>query len=98
MSYPRKSSTGTSFPARRSPTAALRLDAARCALGLQQLDLQEGDVVCVIIPNSTDFVLLAHSVWWAGATFSALNPSYTVSDIAHSLDLVKPTHVVVAGA
>jgi 4-coumarate--CoA ligase len=76
----------------------LRLDAARCAWGLQQLGLQEGDVVCVIIPNSTDFVLLAHSVWWAGATFSPLNPSYTVNDIAHSLDLVKPTHVVVAGA
>jgi 4-coumarate--CoA ligase len=77
---------------------SLRLDAARCAWGLQQLGLREGSVVCVIIPNSTDFVLLAHSVWWAGATFSPLNPSYTVSDIAHSLDLVQPSHIVVAGA
>lgn len=74
----------------------LREDAARCAWGLQRLGLKEGDVVCVIMPNSTDFVLLAHSVWWAGARFSPLNPSYTVSDIAHSLNLVKPTHIAVA--
>lgn len=74
----------------------LRNDAARCAWGLLQQGLKEGDVVCVVVPNSTDFVLLAHSVWWAGATFSPLNPSYTVSDIAHSLDLVRPTHIAVA--
>lgn len=74
----------------------LRNDASRCAWGLRQLGLKEGDVVCVVVPNSTDFVLLAHSVWWAGATFSPLNTSYTVSDIAHSLDLVKPTHIAVA--
>lgn len=77
---------------------SLRRDASRCAWGLQQLGLQPGAVVCVIIPNSTDFVLLAHSVWWVGATFSPLNPSYTVSDIAHSLHLVKPSHIVVAGS
>lgn len=74
----------------------LRRDAARCAWGLQQHGLKKGDVVCVIVPNSTDFVLLAHAVWWTGATFSPLNPSYTASDIAHSLDLVKPTHIAVA--
>jgi 4-coumarate--CoA ligase len=76
--------------------AGLRSSAARCAYGLQRLGLKEGDVVCAILPNCTDFVLLAHSVWWAGATFSPLNTSYTVGDIAHSLELVKPTVVVVA--
>lgn len=76
----------------------LRENAARCAWGLQQkFGIRHGDVVCIICPNATDFVLLAHAVWWAGAIFSPFNASYTVNDMIHSIDLVKPTLVVSAG-
>ncbi len=74
----------------------LRRDAALCASGLRsQLDLQVGDIVLCLVPNSTDLLLLAHSIWWAGATFSGLNPASTPKDIAHALSLVKPSHICV---
>lgn len=74
----------------------LRSEAAKCAWGLQnKLGLKEYDKVLAIVPNSTDFVLLAHSTWWAGAIFSPLNASSTAKEIAHALDLVKPTHIAV---
>lgn len=72
----------------------LRTESAKCAWGFQnKLGLKEGSILLVMAPNCTDFVLLAHSVWWAGGTFSPLNPSSTVKDIIHILKLVHPTHI-----
>lgn len=74
----------------------LRTKAAKCAWGLQKkLGLKEGSILLVMAPNCTDFVLLTHSVWWAGGTFSSLNPSSTANDIVHVLKLVHPTHICV---
>lgn len=48
----------------------IRRAAAQGAAGLRSvLNLQEGDVVAIIATNSLDWVLLAHSIMWAGATF-----------------------------
>jgi acyl-CoA synthetase (AMP-forming)/AMP-acid ligase II len=72
----------------------LRDQAARCAWGLQQkLALSEGQTVLVMVPNSTDFILLAHSVWWSGAVFAPLNPTSLVKDVLHALNLLKPGYI-----
>ncbi|KAF2021647.1 putative amp dependent CoA ligase [Aaosphaeria arxii CBS 175.79] len=77
----------------------LRKSAGRGAWGLKQsLDLKSGNVVCILAQNSSDFVLLAHSIWWAGAVVSPINPLLTVKDILHCFSLVKPTHIAVSGA
>jgi 4-coumarate--CoA ligase len=73
----------------------LRNEAARCAWGLRAAGLAEGQRLLAIVPNSTDFVLLAHAVWWAGACLSPLNPSSTSQDIVHALNLVKPAVIAV---
>ncbi|KAI1628330.1 amp dependent CoA ligase, partial [Exophiala viscosa] len=49
--------------------------------------------VLTILPNSSDFILLAHSVWWAGAVFAPLNPSSPEKDIVHALGILQPTHI-----
>lgn len=72
----------------------LREQAARCAWGLQRkLKLQEGAKVLTILRNSSDFILLAHSVWWAGAVFAPLNPSSLEKDVVHALGILQPTHI-----
>jgi len=76
----------------------LRDMAGKCAWGLRhklQHGLKEGQRLLAIAPNSSDFVLLAHSTWWAGACFSPLNMSSTAKDIAHALALVQPSYVAV---
>lgn len=45
----------------------------------------------------TDFVILAHSVWWAGGILSPVNTSSTAKDIAHCIDVVKPSYLAVTG-
>jgi 4-coumarate--CoA ligase len=41
-------------------------------------------------------VILAHAIWWAGAVLSPINTSGTAKDIAHCIDVVKPTHIAVS--
>jgi 4-coumarate--CoA ligase len=75
----------------------LRDLAAKCAWGLQQkLGVKEGDIILVIVPNCTDFVILAHSVLWAGAVLSPLSIAATTKDIVHVLGLVRPKYIVTA--
>ncbi|EXJ74471.1 uncharacterized protein A1O5_02767 [Cladophialophora psammophila CBS 110553] len=74
----------------------LREQAARCAWGLQhRMGIKEQDKLLVILPNSTDFVILAHATLWLGAIFSPLNPSSLAKDIAHALSLVQPSHIAI---
>jgi len=77
---------------------SLRDMAGRCGWGLRYklpVGLKEGQRLLAIVPNSTDFVLLAHSTWWAGGCFSPLNTASTTKDIAHALTLVQPSYVAV---
>ncbi|KAK5044471.1 hypothetical protein LTR84_010752 [Exophiala bonariae] len=72
----------------------LREQAARCAWGLvHKLKLEEGKRVLAILPNSSDFILLAHSVWWAGAVFAPLNPSSLSKDVVYALGIVEPAYI-----
>ncbi|KAE8372222.1 hypothetical protein BDV26DRAFT_302116 [Aspergillus bertholletiae] len=73
---------------------SLRHDAGHGAWGLRnKLNLQPGDILLALIPNSNVFVLLAHATWWAGAVFAPLNTSSTEKDIAHVINLIRPTHI-----
>ncbi|KAF2109678.1 amp dependent CoA ligase [Lophiotrema nucula] len=75
----------------------LREGAARGAWGLKNnLGLKSGEIVCILAQNASDFITLAHSIWWAGAVVSPINPHLTVKDILHCLRLVKPSHVAVS--
>ncbi|KIX93072.1 uncharacterized protein Z520_11129 [Fonsecaea multimorphosa CBS 102226] len=74
----------------------LREQAARCAWGLQyRMGMKEQDKLLVILPNSTDFIILAHATLWLGAIFSPLNTSSLAKDIAHALALVQPSHIAI---
>ncbi|KAF2192551.1 putative amp dependent CoA ligase [Zopfia rhizophila CBS 207.26] len=77
----------------------LREASGRASWGLQKnLGLEPRDVVCVLVQNSSDFVLLAHSIWWTGAVVSPINPLLTAKDILHCMKLVQPTHIAVSAA
>jgi 4-coumarate--CoA ligase len=76
--------------------AGLRFEASRCAYGLRHtLGLEIQSTLLIICPNATDYLLLAHSVWWAGAALASINPNGTSADFTHALRLVRPSHVCV---
>jgi D-alanine--poly(phosphoribitol) ligase subunit 1 len=50
----------------------LRLEAARLAVGLAEHGVVEGDRVCLLLPNSVDFVVCALACLWIGAIFVPL--------------------------
>jgi 4-coumarate--CoA ligase len=74
----------------------LREQAAQYAYGLRNTwDMQVQDRILCVIPNSVDFQILTHSVWWAGAVFSAINTTSTVPELTHALTLVQPKFICV---
>ncbi|KAH6675396.1 putative amp dependent CoA ligase [Plectosphaerella plurivora] len=74
----------------------LRQSAARIAWGMKEkLGLQQGDIVLALVPNSNDFVQLAHGTWWAGCVFAPMNIAATEKDILHAVGLVKPSCIAV---
>lgn len=74
----------------------LRDQAACYAHGVRhKLGLNVSDIILCVIPNSTDFVLLAHSVWWCGGVFCSMNTNSTSKDMAHALGIVKPKAICV---
>ncbi|RVX72779.1 hypothetical protein B0A52_04178, partial [Exophiala mesophila] len=74
----------------------VRDQAAKCAWGLKnKLGVKKGDKILVIVPNSSDFIVLAHATLWLGAIFSPLNPSSLAKDIAHAVDLVQPSYLAI---
>ena len=77
---------------------SLRSLASQYAYGLRHnlaFALQPGQTLMAMGPNSTDFLLLAHSVWWCGGVFCPLNPSSSAKDITHALNIVQPSHLCV---
>ncbi|KAF2467254.1 putative amp dependent CoA ligase [Lindgomyces ingoldianus] len=77
----------------------LREAAGRASWGLQKnLSLRPQDVVCILVQNSSDFVVLAQSIWWTGSVVSPINPLLTAKDILHCINLVQPTHIAVSAA
>ena len=74
----------------------LRDTASRGVAGLQQvLGLKPHDVVCIYAYNSVNWALLAHSVWWAGASISTINPLSTAYELVHYLEVAQPDVIAV---
>lgn len=73
----------------------LRQQAAQCAWGFKRrIGLKEGHKVMIIAPNSTDYVLLAHSVFWAGSIFVPLTAASTAREIAHAVSITEPEYII----
>jgi 4-coumarate--CoA ligase len=76
--------------------AGLRSEASKCAHGLRHLlGLEIQSTLLIICPNATDYLLLAHAVWWAGARLASINPNSTAADLTHALRLIQPSHICV---
>lgn len=57
----------------------------RLAGGLVAKGFGKGDVVAILAPNCPEYAVVFHGVTFAGATLTTINPSYTVSEVAHQL-------------
>ncbi|KAF1347569.1 putative amp dependent CoA ligase [Delphinella strobiligena] len=76
--------------------SGLRKEAGKCAWGLQhKLGFKQQQKIMAVLPNCTDFVLLAHATWWAGGVFTPLNYSSAAKEIAHAIALVEPDLIFV---
>jgi fatty-acyl-CoA synthase len=55
-----------------------------------------GDVVCLIMPNCPDYLAIWVGITRIGAIVSLINTNLTGQSLAHSINLVKPKHLIVA--
>ncbi|XP_060553012.1 uncharacterized protein LOC132714225 [Ruditapes philippinarum] len=53
----------------------------RAASGLQKLGVRKGDVICILSPNHTDYMVAFYATALITATFQPVNPLYTRDDI-----------------
>jgi D-alanine--poly(phosphoribitol) ligase subunit 1 len=91
--------TGPDLPAvkdqgRDLTYAELLNEVARCATGLAEHDVVEGDRVALHLPNSVDFVVTALSCLWIGAIFVPLAMTDPEARLATMLSDCTPTVVV----
>ncbi|GAA5896926.1 hypothetical protein JCM8208_006114 [Rhodotorula glutinis] len=71
---------------RKLSRGELRSHAQRLAEGLRTTaSLSQGDVLCVVSPNSLYYHMLVLASQCAGIVFSGANASYTPSELAHQL-------------
>ncbi len=78
--------------------AELLDEVARCATGLADHDVVEGDRVALHLPNSVDFVVAALSCLWIGAIFVPLAMTDPEARLATMLSDCTPTIVVTTDA
>lgn len=67
---------------------------ARWALGQ---GLAAGDVVCLLMLNCPDYMAIWLGVTRIGATVSLINTNLVGSQLAHSINIVAPKHIIVGG-
>src|SRR6185312_4755233 len=60
--------------------------------------LAPGDVVCLLMPNCADYLAIWLGLTPAGVTVALLNTNLTGTALAHSINIVAPRYVIVAGA
>ena len=60
--------------------------------------LSAGDVVCLLMPNCPEYVAIWLGITRVGAIVSLLNTNLVGDSLAHAINIVKPTHVIVGGA
>ena len=69
---------------------------AHGATGLvNRMGVKEGDVVVLFGLNSVNWLLLAHSIMWAGALFAGINAVATSHELVHYFEISEPKVVAV---
>eukprot|EP01113_Clastostelium_recurvatum_P036216 TRINITY_DN5135_c0_g1_i4.p1 TRINITY_DN5135_c0_g1~~TRINITY_DN5135_c0_g1_i4.p1 ORF type:complete len:532 (+),score=167.90 TRINITY_DN5135_c0_g1_i4:8-1603(+) len=66
----------------------------RVSCGLYDRGLRKGDVVSIHLPNCIEYIVVFHAVALLGAIVSTISPLYTVQEITHHLQLVKPVFIL----
>ncbi len=57
----------------------------RCAAGLQQMGVEKGDRVAIMIPNSPQYVIAYYAILRIGAIAVPCNPLYVARELEHQL-------------
>ena len=65
--------------------AEIDADATRMAAALADMGLRKGDVVAIILPNCTQFLIAFYAVLKAGGIVSATNPTYPPAKMAYQI-------------
>ncbi|KAJ1899530.1 hypothetical protein LPJ66_002050 [Kickxella alabastrina] len=79
--------------------AELRQTASRFASGLiNNLKLQRGDIILVLLPNTVYYVSIVLGAQMAGLVCTTANPEYIESEVAHVVGLCKPKAVITVAA
>jgi long-chain acyl-CoA synthetase len=55
----------------------------RFAAGLQQMGIQKGDRVAIMLPNCPQFVIAAYATWRIGGIVVCCNPLYVAREVEH---------------
>jgi fatty-acyl-CoA synthase len=73
--------------------------AERCnqyARWAQRQGLAKGDVVCLIMPNCPEYMTIWLGITRVGGIVALVNTNLTGDPLAHSINIVAPTHIIVA--
>jgi len=58
----------------------------RFAAGLQQMGVEKGDRVAIMLPNCPQFIIAAYATWRIGAIVVCCNPLYVPREIEHLIN------------
>lgn len=59
------------------------------------MGFRPGQTASIISPSCVEYIVAAHSVWWAGGIVSTINNSLHPREISAALDLVQPDVLIV---
>jgi len=72
-------------PAGTCDNAGFASAVLRCAARLQAMGVDRGDIVAVMLPNSSESVVAMFAAWHRGAALTPLNPELTDDEARHQL-------------
>ena len=61
---------------------------------LSEMGLKKGDRIAIISPNHVNYFIAFHSPGLIGASSTTLNPTYTVEEIRHVLEIIRPSIII----
>ncbi|KAL2346894.1 hypothetical protein Fmac_000894 [Flemingia macrophylla] len=70
----------------------------KVAAGISKLGVRMGDVIIILLPNSSEFVFSFMAASMLGAVTTTANPLYTVAEISNQLAASKPKLAVTLAA
>ena len=59
--------------------------------------IQKGDTICLVMPNRPDYMALWLGVTRVGGVVALINSNLASTALAHCVNVVSPTHIIVAG-